>query len=451
MARLFGTDGIRGTANVEPMTPETAMALGRAAAQVLASSAPTAKPCVVVGRDTRQSGPMLEAAITAGLCSAGVNVLNVGVFPTPGVAYLTRAVGALAGVMISASHNPYMDNGIKFFSATGMKLDDHLEDAIEAHLQAPLTVTRPTGKLVGSPRAYADPVQRYIDFLKSTSCYATPGSLRIGLDCANGAASAVAPALFKQLGAQVYVWHATPDGININHQCGSLHPEFLQQKVRHEGLDLGFTFDGDADRLIAIDHTGGILDGDYILAICAQALSEADLLSPRMVVGTIMANLGLDHALRRQDIALHKTQVGDKHVLQAMRHHGAMLGGEQSGHVIFLNHHTTGDGLLTAVQVLNAVLARQTPLAELAQILRKCPQVLINVQLPERRDPLGLPQVQQTVQQAEAALGMDGRVLVRLSGTELVARVMVEGPDHAMIEPLAQRIAHAIASELGSS
>lgn len=451
MARMFGTDGIRGIANVEPMTPETTIALGRAAVEILAPSNITAKPCVVVGRDTRQSGPMLEAALTAGLSSAGVDVLHVGVLPTPGVAYLTRALGALAGVMISASHNPYMDNGIKFFSAAGMKLEDHLEDAIEAHMHVPPTSTPPTGEVVGTVLPYEAPAQRYIDFLRSTFRYPTPVALRIGLDCANGAASTIAPALFEQLGAHVCVWHATPNGTNINHRCGSLYPEFMQQKVRQEGLDLGFTFDGDADRLIVVDHTGGILDGDYILAICAQALLDADLLSQRIVVGTVMANLGLEHALRKQDIVLHKTQVGDKYVMQAMQRHNATLGGEQSGHIIFLNHHTTGDGLLTAVQILNAMAARQTPLAELAQILHKFPQILVNVKLRERRDLISLPRVQQAVQQAEEVLGKDGRVFIRLSGTELVARVMVEGPDQAMIEPLAQQVAKAIAHEIGCS
>ena len=449
MTRMFGTDGIRGTANVEPMTPETALALGQAVVEVLYPTATAAEPCVVVGRDTRQSGPMLEAALTAGLYSAGINVLHVGVLPTPGVAYLTRAVGALAGVMISASHNPYEDNGIKIFCTAGTKLDDALEDAIEARIHSLSSDTRPTGKGIGTPLASADSTQRYISFLKSTFRPSTPFTLHIGLDCANGAAASVAPTLFEQLGMQVEVWHASPDGVNINQQCGALYPEFLQQKVRDEKLDLGFAFDGDADRLIAIDHTGGILDGDYILAICAQAMLKQELLFPPVVVNTVMANLGLEHALRKQGIVVHQTQVGDKYVMQAMHQHGAVLGGEQSGHIIFLNHHTTGDGLLTAIQVLNAVSSMRTSLAELAQVLYKFPQVLINVVLYQRDDPLNYPQVQHALQQAEDALGDDGRVLVRLSGTEPVARVMIEGPEQALIEPLAQRIAQAIASELG--
>jgi phosphoglucosamine mutase len=391
---------------------------------------------------------MLEAALVAGLCSAGADVLIAGVLPTPGIAYLTRTLGAQAGVMLSASHNPYMDNGIKIFSEAGSKLDDHLEDAIEMCMRTLSSEIRPTGAAIGTSVLCETPAQRYIDFLKSTFRPSASMTLRIGLDCANGAASTVAPTLFEQLGAEVHVWHASPDGININDQCGALHPEFLQEKVREAGLDVGFAFDGDADRLIAVDHTGQILDGDYILAICARALLDDGLLSPRVIVGTVMANLGLERALQAYNITLHKAQVGDKYVMQAMRQYDATLGGEQSGHIIFLRHHTTGDGLLTAVQLLNAMATQQVPLATLASILHKFPQVLLNVRLGERRDPLGIPAVQQAIQEAEDTLGLDGRVLVRLSGTEPVARVMVEGAERAIIEPLAQRIAQAITREL---
>jgi phosphoglucosamine mutase len=392
---------------------------------------------------------MLEAALTAGICSAGGDVLNVGVLPTAGVAYLTRLIGAVAGVMISASHNPYMDNGIKFFSAEGVKLEDPLEDAIEACLHTSSVARRPTGDAIGRVLFNGALTTCYIDFLTATFHYKLPLSLRIGIDCANGAASAIAPDVFTRLGAQVRVWHATPDGRNINEQCGSLYPEFLRQKVLDEGLDVGFTFDGDADRLIAIDHAGNVLDGDYILAICAQALPALDPPAQHVIVSTVMANLGLDHALHELGIELYKTQVGDKYVMQAMRQKGATLGGEQSGHIIFLNHHTTGDGLLTAVQILNAMAAQNCPLAKLAQIMHKFPQILVNVKLCKRHDPLSVPRVQEAIQYAEEVLGHEGRILVRLSGTELVARVMVEGPDQATIEPLAQRIAQAIISELG--
>lgn len=449
MGRLFGTDGVRGTANVAPMSPEVVMALGRAAVHVLAPMATGEKPALVLGRDTRLSSPMLEAALTAGICSAGADVLAVGVLPTPGVAYLIRHLKAVGGAVISASHNPYTDNGIKFFSATGSKLDDALEEAIEARLQATGAEQPLTGEALGRPIFYSAGVEQYLAFLKQTLRCATPLDLRIGLDCANGAATTVAPALFTQLGAQVRIWHAAPDGRNINAACGAVHPAFLQQKVLEERLDVGFAFDGDADRLIAIDHTGHILDGDAILAVCAQDLAAEVLPSQRTVVSTVMANLGLDHALRQLGFAVHRTPVGDKYVVAGMQQTGALLGGEPSGHIVFLQHHTTGDGLLTALQLLNAMMARQLPLAVLAQSLHKLPQSTVNVQMRVRRDPLGFPQVQRLIAEAERLLGHDGRVLVRLSGTEPVVRVLVEGPEQQTVASLAQRIGQAISNELG--
>ena len=451
MARIFGTDGVRGLANMAPMSPEVVMALGRAAVHVLAPSSSEIKPSLIVGRDTRLSSPMFEAALTAGICSAGVDVLNVGVLPTAGVAYLVRHTGAIGGAVISASHNPYMDNGIKFFSATGTKLEDRLEEEMEDRISSRDVGTPPTGEAIGRPRLYVEGAGHYIAFLKQTFHYETPIRLRIGLDCANGAASAVAPALFRQLGGKVRVWHAAPDGVNINKQCGAVYPAFLQQKVLEEKLDIGFAFDGDADRLIAIDHTGRILDGDYLLAVCAQALLEEDPASQRIIVSTVMANLGLEQALRQIGFELYRTPVGDKYVVEGMQQTGARLGGEQSGHIVFLNHHTTGDGLLTAVQLLNRIAARQLPLATLAQILHKCPQILLNIKIRERRDPLDFPQVRQVVKEAENSLGHEGRVVVRLSGTESVARVMVEGPEESLIEALARRIGQAITSALNDS
>lgn len=451
MTRLFGTDGVRGIANVEPMTPETVMALGQAVADVLQPLAPMAEPCVVIGRDTRLSGPMFEAALSAGFYAVGINVLSVGVMPTPGVAYVTRMRRALAGITISASHNPFNDNGIKIFNTAGVKLDDTLEDAIESRMQSIRAARRPTGRRIGVPLTCGAAVQAYIDFLKGVFRPGRPMPLRVGLDCANGAAAGIAPALFEQLGMQVSVWHHTPDGVNINQRCGALHPEFLQQKVREGRLDLGFAFDGDADRLIAIDHTGDILDGDYILAIGARMLLEQGALHPRVVVATVMSNLGLVHALRNLDVTVYQTSVGDRQVMQGMQQHDAILGGEQSGHVIFRRHHTTGDGLLSAIQLLNAVAYFRAPLAELAQGLKKFPQVLRNVDLPQRDDPLAHPQVQQAVQRVRKALGGEGRVLLRLSGTEPVARVMVEGPEQELIERLAQQITRAIAGALRSN
>lgn len=447
---MFGTDGIRGVANIAPMSPEVVVQLGRAAVQVLAPDSAKHKPVFMLGRDTRLSGSMLEGALVAGLCSAGADVRLVGVVPTPGVAYLTRSLEAVAGVMISASHNPYVDNGIKFFSAAGYKLDDQLEDAIEAEFREPSAHKRATGQNVGRSWDEAAAQQYYLNFLLATSMHERPLHLRIGLDCAHGAASELAPRLFRQLGAQVMVWHASPDGCNINVQCGSLYPEFLQQKVLEEGLDLGFAFDGDADRVIAVDHAGQLLDGDHMLAVAARALQQQGELAHNAVVSTVMANMGLDKALGTMGITLYKAQVGDKYVLQEMLQHDAVLGGEQSGHVLFLQHHTTGDGLLTALQLVNAVVNQQTPLADLAQVLHKFPQQLVNIPLRERRDPLSLPRVQAAIQEAEAMLGEEGRIVVRLSGTELVARVMVEGPTHARIDPLAHHIAHVIAAELSA-
>jgi phosphoglucosamine mutase len=307
-----------------------------------------------------------------------------------------------------------------------------------------------TGEAIGRPSLYEDGAQHYLDFLQQTVRFVTPVELRIGLDCANGAASVVAPVLFRQLCSQLRVWHAAPDGVNINQQCGAVYPAFLQQKVLEEKLDIGLAFDGDADRLIAIDHTGRILDGDYLLAVCAQALlAEDQEASPRIVVSTVMANLGLEQALRQMGYELYRTPVGDKYVVEGMQQTGAKLGGEQSGHIVFLQHHTTGDGLLTAIQLLNAIVAGQLPLATLAQILHKLPQTVLNIKMRERRDPLSLPQVQRMIEEAEHRLGHAGRVVVRLSGTESVVRVMIEGPEQSLIESLAHHIGQAITSALG--
>jgi phosphoglucosamine mutase len=449
MARLFGTDGVRGLANVAPMSPEVVMELGRVAVQVLAHASPEGKPSLLVGCDTRLSSPMFEAALVAGICSAGANVLQVGVLPTAGVAYLVRHTRAIGGIMISASHNPYMDNGVKFFSATGIKLEDRLEEEIEARIRHVDAGTPATGEAIGRPSLYEDGAEHYLAFLKQTFRFATPVELRIGLDCANGAASVVAPALFGQLGSKVHVWHAAPDGININQQCGAVYPAFLQQKVLEEKLDVGFAFDGDADRLIAIDHTGRVLDGDYLLAVCAQALLVEEQEAPqRLVVSTVMANLGLEQALRKMGCELYRTPVGDKYVIEGMQRTGAKLGGEQSGHLVFFQHHTTGDGLLAAIQLLNAMVASQRPLAALAQILHKLPQTVLNVPIRERRDPLSLPPVQRIIEEAEQRLGHAGRVVVRLSGTESVVRVMLEGPEQSLIESLAHHIGEVITSEL---
>lgn len=451
MANLFGTDGVRGAANAEPMSPEMALAIGRAAANILTPPGHKVRPRFVIGRDTRLSGTMLEAALTAGLCSAGADVLQLGVMPSGGVAHLTRRLQAVAGVMVSASHNPYADNGIKFFSPSGAKIEADLEEKIEARLQsAPDALPRPTGKAVGCSHPYPSAVQHYADFLKSTFRATRPIRLRVGLDCANGAASHIAPALFEKLGARVWALHTAPNGVNINQQCGSLHPESLQQQVFEQKLDVGFAFDGDADRLTVVDHAGQVLDGDNILAICAEMLSEAGHLTPRAVVSTVMANRGLRQALQHLGCALHTVQVGDKHVVQGMRQTGAVVGGEPSGHVIFSEYLDTSDGLLTALQLLQAMQRRQAAMADLARSFHRYPQLLTSVKLSRRHDPLSFQSVRLAIDKAEQALGDTGRVLVRLSGTEPVARVLLEGPEAATLTPLANRIRQAIEAELGA-
>ena len=450
MASLFGTDGIRGVANIEPMSPEMAMAIGRAAAEILTTPGHQARPRFVIGRDTRLSGTMLEAALTAGLCSAGVDVLQFGVMPSGGVAYLTRRLQAAAGVMVSASHNLYADNGIKFFSPSGAKIETELEEKIEARLtNAPDARPRPTGTWVGSSQPYLPATQHYTDFLSAAFGGTCPVQLRVGLDCAHGAASHIAPALFEKLGAQVWALHTTPNGVNINQQCGSLHPESLQQHVTEQKLDVGFAFDGDADRLTVVDHTGQVLDGDNILAICTEMLSETGHLTPRTVVSTVMANRGLKQTLQRLGCTLHTVQVGDKHVVQGMRQTGAVVGGEPSGHVIFSEYLDTSDGLLTALQLLQAMQRGQAAMADLARNFCRYPQVLTNVKLSERHNPLHFQSVRLAIDNAERALGDTGRVLVRLSGTEPVARVLLEGPEASALTPLASRIRQAIEAELG--
>ena len=451
MADLFGTDGVRGVANIGAMSPEAAMAMGRAAAEVLTLAGRGAKTPFVVGRDTRVSGTMLEAALIAGLCSAGADVLQLGVLPSGGVAHLTRQLQATAGIMVSASHNPYADNGIKFFSPSGAKIEPDLEREIETCLKrSPDSSPRPIGHAVGRSRPCPSAQRHYTDFLKSTFCGTRLSQLRVGVDCANGAASHVAPALFEELGAQVWALNASPDGVNINWQCGSLHPESLQRQVLAENLDVGFAFDGDADRLTVVDHTGQVLDGDNILAICAGMLPEADHL-PRSVVGTVMANWGLKQALQRLNCDLHIVQVGDKHVVKGMRQTGAVLGGEPSGHVIFSRHLETSDGLITALQLLRAMQKGPTPMADLARNFDRSPQVLTNVKLTKRSDPLRIESVRDAIDRAQRELGESGRVFVRLSGTEPVARVLLEGPEASALALLSADICGAIEAELGAA
>ncbi|MFB5192244.1 phosphoglucosamine mutase [Alicyclobacillus fastidiosus] len=445
MGRLFGTDGVRGVANAD-LTPELAFRLGRVGAYVLTSRRPGAR--IVIGKDTRISGDMLEAALISGILSMGVDVLRLGVISTPGVAYLTKHLRADAGVMISASHNPVEDNGIKFFGGDGFKLLDETEDRIE-HILATEeeSLPRPIGDDVG--RIYDEPAQEaYIRFLMSTVMERFDG-LNIVLDCANGAASAIAPEVFRRLGANVTITHAEPDGVNINVGCGSTHPHVVQQAVLTNDADLGLSFDGDADRLIAVDSTGQVIDGDFIMAICAGSLKEAGELADDKVVATVMSNLGFIKAMESQGIEVLKTAVGDRYVMERMRSDQAVLGGEQSGHIIFLNHTTTGDGILTALQLVQVLVKTGKPLSELRKVMTRYPQILENVRVSDKHAWVHNEAIQAALKAGEAVLGDNGRVLVRESGTESLVRVMVEGPDEAVLRKVVGDIVKVVQAELG--
>ncbi len=443
MARLFGTDGVRGVANVD-LTPELAFRLGRAAAHVLAADGAGR---FFVGRDTRLSGPMLEAALTSAVCAAGGIVLRGGILPTPAVAYLTRHLDASAGIVISASHNPVEDNGIKFFAQDGYKLPDEVEDTIEAVMDR-RDLRRAVGLQVGRVEELPDAADLYVDHVASLG----PGSLdglRVVVDCAYGAACRTAPALWEQLGATLISINDTPDGARINVRCGSTYPEVLQRAVQQHGADVGFAHDGDADRVIAVDETGRILDGDAIMGICAIHLHAHGRLARNTVVATVMSNLGLEVALRRAGIALERTKVGDRYVLERMRELDVSLGGEQSGHIIFLDHATTGDGAVTAVQLVSVMLETGRRLSELAAPIERFPQVLLNVTVAARPQMEDRPSILTAITDAEHTLGARGRVLVRPSGTEPLVRVMVEAEDQREAESLAGHLADVIARELG--
>lgn len=445
MGKYFGTDGVRGIANAE-LTPELAYKLGRAGAYVLTQE--VERPKIVVGRDTRISGHLLESAITAGMLSIGADVIQLGVVTTPGVAYLTQHVGADAGVMISASHNPVEDNGIKLFGRDGFKLLDETELEIEQLLDRDAhELPRPVGPDVGGLSERKELKQAYLAHLNQTIDHRFDG-LKVVLDCANGAASYLAPELFKQLGAEVVVIGGRPDGVNINVNCGSTHPEQLQEAVVEEKADIGLAFDGDADRLIAVDETGQVVDGDMIMCILALYLKEQGKLAKNTLVTTVMSNIGLFKAANAHRIDTVKTKVGDRYVMEAMRKHGYNLGGEQSGHVIFLDHGTTGDGMLTAVQLVNVLKAKHQPLSALSRIMEKFPQVMVNVRVKEKNGWETNDAIRSAIGTVEAKLGTDGRVLVRPSGTEPLIRVMAEGPDEHQLKAHVDHIAEVIQTEL---
>ncbi len=457
MARLFGTDGIRGIANEAPLTPEFALRLGRVAAAYLAERRPKPagragrRPAVLVGRDTRLSGPLLEQAFVAGILSTGVDALAAGILPTPAIATLTRALGAVGGVVLSASHNPFADNGIKLFSADGGKLPDAWEDEIEARLGGAESGSRPTGAGVGRLRPVARAEARYLASLRAT--VPTPLDLhgvRLVLDCAHGATCRVAPRLFRSLGAEVLTLGVRPTGTNINAGAGSLHPERLQARVRAAAPAIGLAFDGDGDRLMTVDEQGEVRDGDHLLAAFAGALQARGELRGGVVVSTVMANLGLERALADMGVAMVRTAVGDRYVLEEMIRRGANLGGEQSGHIIFLDHATTGDGLLSALQLLRIIRESGRSLTELASQVTKFPQVLVNVPVRSKPPLDAVPGVSEAVGRWEQKLEGRARILLRYSGTEALARVMVEGDDQMTIESVAQEIAAVIRGEIGS-
>jgi phosphoglucosamine mutase len=449
MRRLFGTDGIRGIANREPMTPETMVKVGRAAAHVLKGSA--ARPAIVIGKDTRLTGYMLETALTAGITSMGVDVLLVGPLPTPGIAFITRSLRADAGVVISASHNPFDDNGVKFFSGDGLKLPDAMEAKIEQLIfSGEADGIRATPREVGKAYRINDAVGRYIEFAKNTLPKGmTLKGMRIVVDCANGAAYKVSPMVLKELNAEVVALNVQPDGTNINKGCGSLELDGLRRAVQKHKADAGFAHDGDADRVLFVDERGHVVDGDRLLALCALDLKREGRLNDDTIVATVMSNLGLEMAMGEAGIKVVRTPVGDRYVLEEMLQRRCTLGGEQSGHIIFLEHNTTGDGIVTALQVLATMSKRGERLSELASCMTSFPQVVVSVRVRRRSVLEELPRVQEAVRAAEARLGATGRVLVRLSGTEPVARVMLEGRDQRVIERLAREISLVIEKELG--
>jgi phosphoglucosamine mutase len=449
MGRIFGTDGVRGVANGQ-LTAELALDLSVAAAHVLAEAgafrhADGHRPRAVVGRDTRISGQFLEAAVVAGLASAGVDVLLLGVLPTPGVAYLTAALDADLGVMISASHNPMPDNGIKFLARGGVKLDDPIEIAIENRLREPWD--RPTGGAVGRVETYDAAVADYAAHLVATLPRPLDG-IRVVLDCAHGAASVVGPRALADAGAEVVAINDSPDGLNINDGCGSTHLEQVRRAVVEHGADVGFALDGDADRCLAVDHEGNVVDGDQLLAVLALALRDAGTLAKDTVVVTVMSNLGFVHAMRANEIGVRQTKVGDRYVLEAMNAVGYTLGGEQSGHVIMSSHATTGDGILTALHVLARMADQKASLAELAAVMTRLPQVLVNVKGVDKARADEDALLAAAVAEAEAELGDTGRVLLRPSGTEPLVRVMVEAETAAQAQDVADRLADVVRTRL---
>ncbi len=448
MGRLFGTDGVRGVANSE-LTCEMAMNIGRAAAMVLTDD-DRRHPRILIGKDTRKSSDMLEAAITAGLCSVGANVIQLGVVPTPAVAFLVGKYKADAGIVLTASHNPCEFNGIKIFSGDGYKLPDALEEQIEAivldHVDTPPT---PVGGDLGTVTTAPNVVRDYVDHVKCTVPFSLDG-LRIAIDCANGASSRTAETLFTELGAECHMLANEPNGVNVNDNCGSTHMEGLMAYVKEHGLDAGVAFDGDADRCLAVDENGNLVDGDFVMAICAADMKSRGKLAKSTVVGTIMTNMGFNRFCDENDMKFSSTKVGDRYVLEEMLLEGYNFGGEQSGHVIFLDFATTGDGQMTAAQLLSIMRRRQAKLSSLATIMQRYPQVMVNVTTsPEGKLRFYTDtEVKESIEKAKAALGSTGRIIVRPSGTEPLLRVMVEGENEEQISELTNQVADVLRTRL---
>lgn len=446
MGKYFGTDGIRGIAN-EQLTPELAFKLGRAGGYVLTKD--VEKPKVLIGKDTRISGEMLEGALISGLLSMGIEVMRLGVISTPAVAYLTKVMSAEAGIMISASHNPVEDNGIKFFGPDGFKLSDEQEEEIEALIDTEIDdLPRPTGSNIGMINDYFEGGQKYLHYLKQSVDNEFNG-LHVALDCANGSTSSLATHLFADLEADVSTIGASPNGLNINDGVGSTHPESLQALVVEKEADIGLAFDGDGDRLIVVDEKGNIVDGDQIIFICADYLNKRGLLRHSTVVSTVMSNLGFYKALEENGIKSEKTDVGDRYVVEGMRKGGFNLGGEQSGHIVFLDYITTGDGMLTALQLLDIMKETGKPISELAAKMVKFPQVLKNVEVVDKHQVFVDQRVQDVIAEVDAEMGDDGRVLVRPSGTESLVRVMVEASTIERCHEAADKVVHVIEEVLG--
>ncbi|BCY05596.1 phosphoglucosamine mutase [Actinoplanes sp. L3-i22] len=446
MGRLFGTDGVRGLANGDLLTPELALAVAVAAARVLVETDSSHQPLAIVGRDPRASGEMLEAAVVAGLTSAGANVVRVGVLPTPAVAYLVGQTGADLGVMLSASHNPMPDNGIKLFAAGGQKLPDELEERIEKAIEdGHGQVGRPTGASIGRVHDLLDGAEHYIKHLIESLPHPLAG-IKVVVDCANGAASEVGPVAYREAGAEVIAIHAEPDGLNINEECGSTHLDKVRDAVLAEGADLGLAHDGDADRCLAVTAAGDVVDGDQIMAILALAMRDAGTLTDDTLVATVMSNLGLRIAMKQSGVKLIETKVGDRYVLEHLQGHGLALGGEQSGHIVMPAFATTGDGVLTGLHLMAQLASSGKSLADLAAVVHKLPQVLINVPVGDRDAGAAAPTVQAAVALAEAELGETGRVLLRPSGTEPLVRVMVEAATEEQARGVAERIADEVRS-----